>query len=105
MNKEADIPIAARVVAVADVFDALTSRRPYKEPMPLSVARTYLIENKGRQFDPACVEAFLSRWDEVAEIATGRNAAPFRRTDTALAAEPADERPAQGDPRTVGPAA
>ncbi len=72
--REAAIPIAARVVAVADVFDALTTRRPYKEPMPLAVARNYLIENKGRQFDPNCVEAFLSRWNEVAEIATGRAA-------------------------------
>ncbi|MGY4485767.1 putative two-component system response regulator [Bradyrhizobium sp. LM3.2] len=57
-----EIPVAARVVAVADVFDALTTRRPYKEPMPLDVARNYLVENQGRQFDPACVGAFLSRW-------------------------------------------
>ena len=67
--KANDIPIAARVVAVADVFDALTTRRPYKEPMPLELARDYLVENAGRQFDPGCVEAFLSRWDEVVEIA------------------------------------
>ena len=66
------IPVAARVVAVADVFDALTTRRPYKEPMPLEAARSYLAENAGRQFDPACVAAFLSRWDEVVEIAGGQ---------------------------------
>lgn len=78
--RETAIPIAARVVAVADVFDALTSRRPYKEPMALPVARNYLVENAGRQFDPACVEAFLSRWDEVVTIATGQAAAPFRTT-------------------------
>lgn len=80
-----EIPVPARVVAVADVFDALTTRRPYKEPMPLDMARDYLVENQGRQFDPACVEAFLSRWDEVVEIAAGQQVAPFQKTDAMLA--------------------
>ncbi|MBR0880860.1 putative two-component system response regulator [Bradyrhizobium japonicum] len=80
-----EIPVAARVVAVADVFDALTTRRPYKEPMPLDVARDYLVENQGRQFDPACVEAFLSRWDDVVEIAVGQQATPYQRTEAPLA--------------------
>jgi len=79
------IPVAARVVAVADVFDALTTRRPYKEPMPLEVARDYLVENRGRQFDPACVEAFLSRWADVVEIAAGQRATPFQKTEAPLA--------------------
>jgi putative two-component system response regulator len=79
--KADEIPVAARVVAVADVFDALTTRRPYKEPMPLDVARSYLVENQGRQFDPACVEAFLSRWDDVVEIAAGQPATPFQKTE------------------------
>ena len=73
------IPIAARVVAVADVFDALTTRRPYKEPMPRDLARNYLAEHKSRQFDPACVEAFLSRWSDVEAIATSQNGTPFSR--------------------------
>ncbi|TPQ36411.1 two-component system response regulator [Bradyrhizobium guangdongense] len=96
--KETDIPVAARVVAVADVFDALTTRRPYKEPMALAVARDYLTENKGRQFDPACVDAFLSRWDEVTDIATGQSAAPYRTAEAPLA-------PADGDRRTACSAA
>ena len=79
-----EIPIAARVVAVADVFDALTTRRPYKEPMPLDVARNYLVENQGRQFDPACVDAFLSRWDEVVAIAGWRHPA-VQTSETPLA--------------------
>jgi putative two-component system response regulator len=79
-----EIPVAARVVAVADVFDALTTRRPYKEPMPLEVARHYLVEHQGQQFDPACVEAFLSRWEEVLEIAAGQQATPFQKTEAAL---------------------
>jgi putative two-component system response regulator len=79
--KGAAIPIAARVVAVADVFDALTTRRPYKEPMPLDAARSYLVENMDRHFDPACVVAFLSRWTEVQAIATGQNRSAFRKTE------------------------
>lgn len=81
--KADEIPIAARVVAVADVFDALTTRRPYKDPMPLDVARNYLVENQGRQFDPACVDAFLSRWDEVVEIAS-RQRPPLQKVEAAL---------------------
>jgi len=94
-----EIPVAARVVAVADVFDALTTRRPYKEPMPLDVARDYLVENQGRQFDPACVEAFLSRWDEVVEIAAGQQATPYQKTEAPLAPiiECAAESPAVED--------
>ncbi|MBR0785071.1 HD-GYP domain-containing protein [Bradyrhizobium iriomotense] len=83
--KADEIPVAARVVAVADVFDALTTRRPYKEPMPLEMARNYLIENAERQFDPTCVEAFLSRWEEVVAIAAGQQATPFQKTEATLA--------------------
>lgn len=92
--KADEIPMAARVVAVADVFDALTTRRPYKEPMPIEMARNYLVENKGRQFDPACVEAFLSRWDEVLDIAAGGQATPFLKTEAPLA--PIIECPVKG---------
>ncbi|QOZ47364.1 two-component system response regulator [Bradyrhizobium sp. CCBAU 53340] len=83
--KAEEIPVAARVVAVADVFDALTTRRPYKEPLPLESARDYLVENRGRQFDPACVEAFLSRWAEVAAIAAGQAGTALLKSETALA--------------------
>src|SRR6516165_3296344 len=53
-----NIPIAARVVAVADVFDALMSKRPYKNATSLADARNYLEGQKGRHFDPSCVDAF-----------------------------------------------
>lgn len=53
------IPLAARIVTVADVFDALTSRRPYKEPWDFDTAFHYLEEYAGSQFDPACVAAAL----------------------------------------------
>jgi putative two-component system response regulator len=72
--KQLEIPIAARIVTVADVFDALTTKRPYKEAMPLLTAREYLENKKESEFDPACVDAFLSRWDEVVGIATALKA-------------------------------
>jgi putative two-component system response regulator len=63
------IPLSGRIVAVADVFDALSSKRPYKEAWPLEKARAYMVENRGLHFDPLCVDAFLSRWSEVVQIA------------------------------------
>jgi len=83
--KGSDIPIAARVVAVADVFDALTTKRPYKEAMPLIAARAYLQDKSAIEFDPACVDAFLSRWDDVVAIASTQ-AAAARHTARAAAA-------------------
>ncbi|MCA0375546.1 MAG: HD domain-containing protein [Gemmatimonadetes bacterium] len=52
------IPLAARVVAIADVFDALTSRRPYKEPWSVDRAVAWIAEGSGTQFDPQVVVAF-----------------------------------------------
>lgn len=63
------IPVAGRIAAVADVFDALTSARTYKSGWSLDAARQFLVDERGRQFDPACVDALLSRWDEVVAIA------------------------------------
>ena len=62
------IPLVGRIVAVADVFDALTSKRPYKKAWPLEQARSFLVDNAGSHFDPDCVEALLSAWDEVTAI-------------------------------------
>ncbi|QDZ29363.1 HD-GYP domain-containing protein [Noviherbaspirillum sp. UKPF54] len=52
------IPLAARIFAVADVFDALCSRRPYKEPMTFEVAMSILEKDTGTHFDPAIMAAF-----------------------------------------------
>lgn len=62
------IPLAGRIVAVADVFDALTNVRPYKQAWSLEAARTFLLENSGTHFDPKCVEALLKRWPAVLDI-------------------------------------
>jgi putative two-component system response regulator len=55
------IPIAARIVALADVYDALTSKRCYKNAWSHAEARAYIVEQAGRHFDPEVVEAFLVR--------------------------------------------
>jgi putative two-component system response regulator len=60
-----DIPLVGRIAAVADVCDALASERPYKSGWPLEKVKAYLLENSGTQFDPACVESLMSRWDAV----------------------------------------
>jgi ribonuclease P protein subunit RPR2 len=53
------IPLAARVFAVADVLDALTTLRPYRPPSPLAEARVVIEESAGSQFDPEVVDAFM----------------------------------------------
>jgi len=63
-----DIPIFGRIVAVADVFDALTSERPYKRVWSLEDAALNLEEGRGKHFDPDCVDAFLGMWSEMIEI-------------------------------------
>lgn len=62
------IPIFSRIVAVADVFDALTSERPYKKAWTLESAREFLQANAGSHFDPVCVQTMLAHWDEVLAI-------------------------------------
>ncbi len=92
--KGEEIPIAARIVAVADVFDALATARPYKEAMPLPVARQHLENGRGLHFDPTCVDVFLARWDDVVTIATERlrlhpkDGAPLQPSLTLEAQEP-----------------
>jgi len=66
--KGEEIPLFGRIVAVADVFDALTSPRPYKKAWALDEARRFLEEGAGSHFDPDCVAAFLAAWSEVLEI-------------------------------------
>jgi putative two-component system response regulator len=66
------IPIAGRIVAVADVFDALTHERPYKEAWPIEKAREEIAAQSGHQFDPAVAEAFLQLpWFSLAPSVAG----------------------------------
>jgi putative two-component system response regulator len=62
-----DIPIAGRITAVADVFDALSSKRPYKPPFPLEKCFELLEEGRGRHFDPQIVDAFFKRRKDIVD--------------------------------------
>jgi putative two-component system response regulator len=62
------IPLAGRIVAVADSYDALTSERPYKSEWPTGLAVAYLQQHAGSHFDPDCVRTFLEAEREIAEI-------------------------------------
>jgi putative two-component system response regulator len=63
------IPISARLMALADVFDALISRRSYKEPMSYEDARDLILAERGRHFDSDVVDAFLAQFEEFIAIA------------------------------------
>ena len=67
--KGEEIPLAGRLMAVADVYDALISRRPYKQPMPHEEAVKRITEGRGTHFDPEVVTAFLEIQDQFRRIA------------------------------------
>ena len=62
------IPLSARIVAIADVFDALTTRRPYKEPWPVQDALNHIAAQAGKHFDPALVALFAPLLPQLLEI-------------------------------------
>lgn len=62
------IPMAGRIVGIADVFDALTSRRPYKDPYPVEVALDIIRKERGEHFDPAVADVFLENIDDILKI-------------------------------------
>ena len=62
------IPLAGRIVSIADVFDALTSRRPYEEPYPVEVALEIIKKERGQHFDPDVADVFLENIDQVLQI-------------------------------------
>jgi len=63
-----DIPITGRIAAVADVFDALVSERPYKKPWTVTEARDLILSERGKHFDADCVDAFNRRFNDIALI-------------------------------------
>ena len=66
--RDRDIPIEGRIVAIADVFDALTSERPYKKAWPLERALKLLVDGRNEHFDGKLVDLFIGSMDEVLEI-------------------------------------
>jgi HD-GYP domain-containing protein (c-di-GMP phosphodiesterase class II) len=67
-RRGSDIPLEARIVTVADVFDALTSTRPYKEAWPNDRALQFLGDRSGQLFDPECVDALIGQIAQVEQI-------------------------------------
>jgi putative two-component system response regulator len=66
--REEEIPFSGRIAALCDVFDALSSKRPYKDAWPLSEAKKVIIEQKGIHFDPYLVELFLDNYSKIEEV-------------------------------------
>lgn len=66
--KGEEIPFPGRIAAVCDVFDALSSKRPYKDAWPLSEAKKVIEEQKGGHFDPYVVELFLENYDKIEAV-------------------------------------
>lgn len=97
-----EIPRSARIFAVADVFDAMTSNRPYRGALPYEEARDHLVAERGRLYDPDVVDAFLevpeAEWRSLAEAA----AAPQRNPgDLRSALGLRGGQDAKPDPRDV----
>jgi len=63
-----NIPLVGRLAAIIDVFDALMSKRPYKEPLAPEQVKAMLLESRESHFDPDLLDLFLNRWDEMVEI-------------------------------------
>jgi response regulator RpfG family c-di-GMP phosphodiesterase len=86
-----DIPLAARIVALADVYDALTSHRPYRPALSHAEAREWIVAQYGTQFDPEVVEAFVARESDFVRVSqtvqpsttAGGDKPPAATSDTA----------------------
>ncbi|MDG1874877.1 MAG: HD domain-containing phosphohydrolase, partial [Mariniblastus sp.] len=66
--KDHEIPLVARIVAVADVYDALTSKRPYKKPLSHFESKSIILSGSGSHFDPEIVSVFLRHEDKFEAI-------------------------------------
>jgi len=87
-----DIPIAARLMALADVFDAIISQRVYKPPLSFEESYAIIVAGRGTHFDPDVVDAFVARFDEFQRVATR-----YGETETAAS----NRLPSFGDAATA----
>ena len=69
--KEDEIHIYGKICAIADVFDALTSSRPYKDPWPIDRAANLIREESGKHFDPELVRIFENNFEEILRVKSG----------------------------------
>jgi len=81
---EEEIPLSARIVSVADVYDALTSKRPYKRAMSHEESREIIVSGQGTQFDPDVVDAFLRHEDEFRGVSVKQKDLPDEHCVTGL---------------------
>lgn len=79
------IPLAARIVTLADVFDALSMHRPYKQAWPIERITAYISDKSGKQFDPALVRLFLAMLPEILRIKERWDALAEHAPDTLIA--------------------
>ncbi|MCK5268372.1 MAG: hypothetical protein KAR07_09395, partial [Spirochaetes bacterium] len=79
-----DIPLFGRIVSIVDVYDALTSERPYKDRWSIEKASKYILEQRGQQFDPNIVDCFF---DAIGDINNARERV-ITMTDEYMAREP-----------------
>lgn len=67
-----EIPYLARIAAIADTYDAMTSKRPYRDALPLDVVKAEITKYSGSQFDPSVAKVFLdlldNHYDEIEKI-------------------------------------
>lgn len=75
------IPLSARIVTLCDVYDALRSKRPYKEAWPIERARSHMREEAGKHFDPSLVAVLESLYDEIESLREGLTDAPLAEAD------------------------
>ena len=66
--KGINIPLSGRIISIADIFDALTSKRPYKDPYPPKVIYDILEKERGEHFDPEILDVFMDNFDQFLEI-------------------------------------
>lgn len=78
-SKGTEIPITARIFAIADVFDALTSKRPYKEPLSFEESMAILEKGRGSHFDPSLLDAFAAIAERLYQEFSGREDDGLRR--------------------------
>jgi adenylate cyclase len=81
------IPLAGRIMSVADVYDALISRRCYKEPFPHAMAKELMRADRGLAFDPVILDAFFAIEDRILEIAARFQDEPAPKMNPEIAAE------------------
>jgi putative two-component system response regulator len=69
--KGTDIPLQGRIMAIVDTYDALISKRPYKEALSAEEAERIIMENAGKKFDPHIVRVFVEMKDQFKKASTG----------------------------------